>query len=95
MKFRKHISSVLLIAALFAVTGSEFIHHTEGINHNDNNCAVCNIVNALHSLISTPASHGIVVFEAYQLYAELSASLYVFSPSDNHSGRAPPLASHS
>jgi hypothetical protein len=93
--FRKYSASILLIFALFAINGAEFLHHHDHINDNEGSkCEAC-ILN--HSL-NTAIIEQVFVFtpQVLTFYSIFNNVKPIFS-SDWYSsspGRAPPAVSH-
>jgi hypothetical protein len=93
---RKYITPVLLVFALFALNGSEFLHHHDELNtqHTNDDCRACILNKTLNSaltnvtFVQSGLDHSFIEF----LIIETEFSLQNYNPS--LPGRSPPPVSH-
>jgi len=95
-KFKKYSASFLLIFALFAINGAEFLHHHDHINE-ENDGSKCEACIFNHSL-NTTLIEQVYVFtpQVLTFHSIINLAKPIVS-ADWHlpsSGRAPPAVSH-
>ncbi len=93
-KIRKYITPLLLVFALFALNGSELLHHHNGDSFKSDKCQACLFNKTLNSTLITEPSADLNLQHSYTefLTEEIQypqQNYYISIP-----GRSPPSVSH-
>jgi hypothetical protein len=92
---RKYIASIALVIALFAINGSEFLHHHEDeIHHDDSKCEACLFNKVIQSSALPSPSSDLNLYHSYNGFLSEETQFLPQKCYSNSSGRSPPEASH-
>ncbi|MCI0448277.1 MAG: hypothetical protein L0Y79_00640 [Chlorobi bacterium] len=94
-KLKKHITPLILVFALFAINGSEFLHHHDyASNIKDNHCQACLINKTLQSVSIEKSDINLNSNLSYEPFPLTENNLPQKDFTREFSGRSPPSASH-
>jgi hypothetical protein len=93
-KLRKYITPLILVFALFAINGAEFLHHHDAGNFKDDKCQACLFNKTLNTTLVEDSITKLSIEVSYEPYLLKETNLTHQDFSFSSGGRSPPSVSH-
>ncbi len=92
--FRKYITPFVLVLAIFALNGAEFLHHHDGCEtrQQENKCQACIFSSSIQQVIVESLSGFSPVFSCEYTLHKFDTALNDTLKKDNLKNKAPPAA---